>query len=406
VLFRSFKYPELREEAVRRRGELVTAALTILRAHALAGRPAAGVRRVGSFEKWAATVASAIAWAGGADVTGAMPRADTSDDPVLSALRVLLEAWPLFAPTGHGLRLGALADKLYPPQARPQGDEEASDDELGHVREALELLAPQRGGGRVRFDARKLGYVLRAHRGRNLGGRAFEEGPTNHGAKTWVVVDPKTGLGICFGGGSGGSGGSFTSDAGAPRAHTRESAHESAHAGRPQNGLKKSPTSPTSPTVGFEEPISSEAKNTHTPQPERAAPSGLPSGAPPTKSSWETTRQDPADPADVAQLNTPELIARLQTAAPGSQEAQLAAAEALYRLTHEGPKCPIPTSLDHRELSQALAQHQPPDGTPSEPPTPTTPPASGVKAPAANDPAPVPPADLAAGDEEGWEPLE
>ncbi len=252
----NFKYPHLRHEARTRRGELVTAALTILRAHSLAGRPAAGVTRLGSFEEWGAMVASAITWAGGANVTDAMPRNNTSDDPVLSALGVLLEAWHLFDPVSAGLRLGALADKLYPslpPRRYDEPPQEPSDDGLGHVREALELLAPQRGSGRVRFDVRRLGYVLRAHRGRNLGGRAFEEGPVNHGAKTWRVVDPRTGHGVRHGGGSGGSGGSSTSDAGAPRAHAHEcDAHERAHAhayaGSAPDGPPTSPTSPTSPT--------------------------------------------------------------------------------------------------------------------------------------------------------------
>ena len=184
-----FKYPLLRETARQRRGALVGAALTLLRAHAVAGRPAA-VRRIGSFETWGAMVASALAWAGGANVLDAMPRPDTADDPILSSLRVLLEAWPLFDPTGHGLRLGALADKLYP---FPRRFEDApEDDGLGHVREAVELLAPAHGGGRVRVDVRRLGAVLRAHRERNLGGWAFQEGAMVRGSRTWRVIDPVT----------------------------------------------------------------------------------------------------------------------------------------------------------------------------------------------------------------------
>lgn len=184
-----FKYPSLRETARQRRGALVAAALTLLRAHAVAGRPAA-VRRIGSFETWGAMVASALAWAGGANVLDAMPRPDTADDPILSSLRVVLEAWPLFDPTGHGLRLGALADKLYP---FPRRFEDApEDDGLGHVREAVELLAPAYGGGRVRVDVRRLGAVLRAHRERNLGGWAFQEGAMVRGSRTWRVIDPVT----------------------------------------------------------------------------------------------------------------------------------------------------------------------------------------------------------------------
>ena len=247
-----FKYPHLRQEARSRRGELVTAALTILRAHAHAGRPAAGVRRVGSFEEWGAVVASAIAWAGGANVAEAMPRADTSDDPVLSALGVLLVAWDGFTPPGVGLRLGALADKLYPALVPRFSGEPLSepDDGKGHVREALELLAPARGGGRVRFDVRKLGMVLRAHRGRNLGGLAFEEGPVHHGAKTWVVIDPKKRQGRGGDGGLGGLGGLSTSDAGASRVGVGVGVGAPAptHAGEPPQRFEKSPKSPKSPT--------------------------------------------------------------------------------------------------------------------------------------------------------------
>jgi hypothetical protein len=184
-----FKYPQLRASALKRRGPVVAAALTLLRAHAVAGRPAA-VHRIGSFETWGAMVASALAWAGGANVLDAMPRSSSADDPILSSLRVLLEAWPLFDPTGHGLRLGALADKLYP---FPRRFEDApEDDGLGHVRESVELLAPAYGGGRVRVDVRRLGAVLRAHRERNLGGWAFQEGAMVRGSRTWRVIDPAT----------------------------------------------------------------------------------------------------------------------------------------------------------------------------------------------------------------------
>jgi hypothetical protein len=287
-----FKYPHLRQEARARRGELVCAALTILRAHALAGRPAAGVRRVGSFEEWGAMVASAIAWAGGASVALAMPRADTSDDPVLSALRVLLEAWPLFDPAGVGLRLGALADKLYPPpkqRSRDEPAEESTDDGLGHVREALELLAPARSGGRVRFDVRKLGMVLRAHRGRNLGGRAFKEGPVHHGSKTWVAVDPKTEVGVRYDGGLGGLGGLSSSDAGASRARTPAHNNAHAHAGDAQHGPEKSPKSPKSP-MPPPDPGSTEGQ--HEPPPVTSTPPPT-SAAQPRPAANEVAHSDP-----------------------------------------------------------------------------------------------------------------
>jgi hypothetical protein len=237
-----FRYPELRATVRERRGELVAAALTILRAHALAGRPAAGVRRVGSFEEWAGLIASAVAWAGGAVVTDAMPRAETGDDPLLSALGALLESWPRFDPTGRGIPLRTLAGFLYP---------ESPGDELDYVRDALELLAPAKSPGGVRFDVARLGLVLRAHRGRNLGGFAFKEGKKSHGSQTWVVVDPLTDLPRRQAeGGSRGTWGTSTTFAGvSPGAHerARTSARTHAHAGGPQLESEKSPNPPHSP---------------------------------------------------------------------------------------------------------------------------------------------------------------
>lgn len=187
-----FKYPHLKRHVLAHRKELLVAALTLLRAHALAGRPSE-LRRMGSFEEWASVVPSAIVWAGGANVLEAMPRAETSEDPQLAALLVLLEAWAKLS-GGLPLRLGTLADRLYPRRSSSGSgssfdDDPDPEDAWGHVREALELLAPVKGGGHVRFDPKRLGYVLRAHRNRNLGGRAFRDGPTHHGAKTWMVVD-------------------------------------------------------------------------------------------------------------------------------------------------------------------------------------------------------------------------
>ena len=62
-------------------GALVAAGLTLLRAHAIADRPAAGVRRMGSFEEWAKVVASAIAWAPGPDPRSTASRPAPAGNP-------------------------------------------------------------------------------------------------------------------------------------------------------------------------------------------------------------------------------------------------------------------------------------------------------------------------------------
>jgi len=73
-----FKNGELDVFAKNHRFALYTAALTILAAHAAAGSPEAHVKARPGFEGWSRKVASAIAWAGGPDVTGLF--ADVGDE--------------------------------------------------------------------------------------------------------------------------------------------------------------------------------------------------------------------------------------------------------------------------------------------------------------------------------------
>jgi putative DNA primase/helicase len=92
--------PETREfdfdceaEARRDRGELVVAALTLLRAHALAGwPPVPGRAALGSFEDWDRLVAGAIVYAGGADIVTLLAKtrlADPERDDLAEVLKML-----------------------------------------------------------------------------------------------------------------------------------------------------------------------------------------------------------------------------------------------------------------------------------------------------------------------------
>ena len=93
--------PETREftfdceaEARRDSGELVVAALTILRAHALASWPTVpGRAALGTFEEWDHFVAGAIVFAGGADIITLLDKTRTADperDDLAEILRMLV----------------------------------------------------------------------------------------------------------------------------------------------------------------------------------------------------------------------------------------------------------------------------------------------------------------------------
>lgn len=59
-----FKYPELARHALEHRGDFLSAALTVLRAYHVAGRPSQSLPTWGSFQAWSDLVRGACVWAG------------------------------------------------------------------------------------------------------------------------------------------------------------------------------------------------------------------------------------------------------------------------------------------------------------------------------------------------------
>ena len=91
--------PELRAfqrdpvaEAKARRPQLVVAALTILRAYHVAGKPALGLAQLGSFEEWSSWVRCALVWLGVGDPVDSMCSI-RARDPQREMLRAVLTAW-------------------------------------------------------------------------------------------------------------------------------------------------------------------------------------------------------------------------------------------------------------------------------------------------------------------------
>ena len=82
----------LYEEVPRRRGELVTAALTILRAYHVAGRPPQGCPPWGGFETWTRWVRDSLVWLGLEDPVKGRRHVE-ANDPVHQKLVGLLSTW-------------------------------------------------------------------------------------------------------------------------------------------------------------------------------------------------------------------------------------------------------------------------------------------------------------------------
>jgi hypothetical protein len=87
-----YRYPDLIGHILAHRSEYLGHAATILRSYILAGKPDQGMEPAGTFTLWVQTVASAIKWAGGADV-GALRGDKVAPSDTSDAVCIFLQAW-------------------------------------------------------------------------------------------------------------------------------------------------------------------------------------------------------------------------------------------------------------------------------------------------------------------------
>lgn len=127
---------DLRVEVRRRRGELVAAALTVLRAYVVAGKPGArDLEPFGRFEDWSALVRGALVWAGEADPCATRANVAVGDS-AREELAVLIEAWE----TAFGLGCYVRARDLVRRADAFQGDMGPGAEDIA---EALRAACPR-----------------------------------------------------------------------------------------------------------------------------------------------------------------------------------------------------------------------------------------------------------------------
>ena len=181
-----FRHADLLAWVRSERPRLVVAALTILRAYVVAGRPSGTSKSWGSFESWSKLIANAVTWVGMQDPQATRIDLEDGADATKGALTTLLAGWARLDADGKGLTAKAAVDALYP-QRRGDGPPDGFDD----MREAVETLCPQPPGKEP--SAQKLTYVLRSARRRVIGGRMFDAVEGHAGVKRWVVCQQRTG---------------------------------------------------------------------------------------------------------------------------------------------------------------------------------------------------------------------
>jgi len=182
--------PELRkfnfcplEETAKRRPELVIAALTILRAYHVAGRPKQpNLNPLGSFDEWSDWVRSALVWLGEPDPCLTMAAARDTD-PELKQLRNLLGAWHELFPTAVTIKRAIEEARTY------AGNNPDLQARRAALLEAMEAIAADRRGD---INARVLGIWITRHKGRIVDGLCFEEDGVSHHTTLWKVVERKS----------------------------------------------------------------------------------------------------------------------------------------------------------------------------------------------------------------------
>lgn len=205
-----FRHADLVGYVMERRAVLYTAALTVLRAFVAAGRPDQRLEPWGSYEAWSQLVRGALVWAGREDpATGRAELRATADED-RHFHRALVLGWRrLVQIDGGPITAGRAIELVF-------GERDGVPAEASDLADLFRALAKNRRG---EVDARRLGYALRAVRGRVFVDDAsapvmLDSSAKVHGQTRWTVQDP-------LGPGSDGSGGSD----GPCHAHTREKGH-------------------------------------------------------------------------------------------------------------------------------------------------------------------------------------
>jgi hypothetical protein len=173
-----FKIPNLVAHIKDERAKLVVAALTILRAFTLAGRPQAKLAPVGSFESWNDVARNCVFWVTGADPCQGKAELRKANIKK-NYLPALLEAWQLLdGGTTDGVTAAdairaVKKDALLSPEKQ----------KLIPLRALMECWSPK---GDVGTPA-ELGYRLRECRGRVVGGKRLESKENRNGVAAWFV---------------------------------------------------------------------------------------------------------------------------------------------------------------------------------------------------------------------------
>lgn len=169
---RNFQRPDLVREVLRQRGRFVSAALTVIRAWIVAGRPKILCKSLASYGDWSDLCRQPLLWLGCADPTASVFEA-MAEDPDRETLARLLDAW--FTVFGKTPAMVRDAVRQTPTLS----------DKHTELLEVLHDIARERG----EINRRKLGCWIRRHIGRIVNGKRIVRATANGSAERWRVEE-------------------------------------------------------------------------------------------------------------------------------------------------------------------------------------------------------------------------
>jgi putative DNA primase/helicase len=173
---RQFEQPDLLGYVREHRGELVAAALTVMRAYVVAGRPDQKMPVLGSFEEWSSMVRAPLVWLGEADPV-ATQKAVMIEDPQREIVLSVLRPW---------FRVYGKAPVTTPEVVRQITGEDKDyvqvTADMKELREALEGVID-----RGKLTPRTVGKWFRKHKDRVFAGASFRNVGGGKNAVLWRV---------------------------------------------------------------------------------------------------------------------------------------------------------------------------------------------------------------------------
>ncbi len=175
---RTFQNPNLANDILDNRAQYVSAALTIVRAWIIAGRPRISDKRLAGFDLWSDLCREPLLWLEEADPIETAFQA-MSEDPERTQLGRLLKLWfTLFKTKPMMVR------EVLNFEPSPADDFEGASEDLAELKELFHDIAGERGG---LINNRRLGHWLKRQNGVNVDGLRFLKAAGNRSAEAWYI---------------------------------------------------------------------------------------------------------------------------------------------------------------------------------------------------------------------------